>query len=221
MERNRQTNWAKCFRTSMPIVFIAASLLLPIAHSASAWSSRVGAGLSDSKVPALAPTATPSAPTSTSPANLGDGNGDGRCTEVDALVALQMVVGLQTADVARMDVNGDGKVTEVDALQILKWAVTGGQCSGISPAQPFSEDTVKTKEEAIEIADEIISKEFPDMVDAEKAIQSYATQYGEFYDITYKRSVEIESAGEIAELPRVVIVTIDKKTGEPFIAVSD
>ncbi len=59
---------------------------------------------------------------------VGDGNGDGRCTEVDALVALKMAVGLQTPDVATMDVNGDGQVTEVDALQILKWAVAGGQC---------------------------------------------------------------------------------------------
>ena len=59
---------------------------------------------------------------------LGDGNGDGRCTEVDALVALRMAVGLQVPDAAKVDVNGDGQVTEVDALQILKWAVAGGQC---------------------------------------------------------------------------------------------
>lgn len=59
---------------------------------------------------------------------VGDGNGDGRCTEVDALIALKMAVGLQTPDFARMDVNGDGQVTEVDALQILKWAVSGGRC---------------------------------------------------------------------------------------------
>ena len=66
----------------------------------------------------------------------GDANGDGRCTEVDALVALRMAVGLQAPDVARMDVNGDGQVTEVDALQILKWAVAGGQCGGAAPTQP-------------------------------------------------------------------------------------
>jgi hypothetical protein len=60
----------------------------------------------------------------------GDGNDDGLCNEVDALMALRMAVGLQTPDAARMDVNGDGAVTEVDALQILKWAVSGGQCEG-------------------------------------------------------------------------------------------
>ena len=58
----------------------------------------------------------------------GDGNGDGQCTEVDALMALRMGVGLQAPEVATMDVNGDGTVTEVDALQILKWAVRGGTC---------------------------------------------------------------------------------------------
>jgi hypothetical protein len=61
---------------------------------------------------------------------LGDGNGDGLCTELDALMALQMAVGLQAPDIAGMDVNGDGQITEVDALQILKWAVAGGQCGG-------------------------------------------------------------------------------------------
>lgn len=52
-------------------------------------------------------------------------------------MALKMAVGLQTADVAKMDVNGDGQVTEVDALQILKWAAAGGQCGvgvvGVTP----------------------------------------------------------------------------------------
>ena len=58
----------------------------------------------------------------------GDGNGDGRCTEVDALLALQMAVGLEPPIVETMDVNSDGSITEVDALMILQWAVTGGQC---------------------------------------------------------------------------------------------
>jgi len=58
----------------------------------------------------------------------GDGDGDGRCTEVDALLALQMAAGLEQPDVGRMDVTGDGQVTEVDALQILQWAAAGGQC---------------------------------------------------------------------------------------------
>lgn len=78
----------------------------------------------------------PGTPEITELGAVGDGNGDGLCTEVDALMALKMAVGLQAPDVARMDVNGDGQVTEVDALQILKWAVAGGQCGGAAPAPP-------------------------------------------------------------------------------------
>ena len=58
----------------------------------------------------------------------GDGDGDGRCTEVDALLAIQMAAGLQAPDAARMDVTGDAVVSELDALQILQWAAAGGTC---------------------------------------------------------------------------------------------
>ena len=57
----------------------------------------------------------------------GDGNGDGLCTEVDALMALQMTVGKLAEDL-NLDVDQDGRVTERDALIILKWAVRDGQC---------------------------------------------------------------------------------------------
>ena len=57
----------------------------------------------------------------------GDGNGDGLCTEVDALMALQMAVGKLAADL-NLDVDQDGQVSERDALIILKWAVRDGQC---------------------------------------------------------------------------------------------
>ena len=214
-------NWLRCCRRSALVVLLVCASLLTLAHSPNARSSGADLGLLHNGSLALAPTATPGTPTGPSPVSLGDGNGDGLCTEVDALMALKMAVGLQPPDVARMDVDGDGKVTEVDALQILKWAVAGGQCGGSSPAQPVSEETVKTEEEAIKIADELISKEFPDMVGAEKAVQSYATRDGEFYDVTYKRTIEIESAGRTVELPRVVVVSIDKDTGEQFVAVSD
>jgi hypothetical protein len=63
----------------------------------------------------------------------GDADGDGRCTEADALVALQMGVGLGTPSTSHMDVDGDNRVTEVDALRILMWAVAGGQCGAIRP----------------------------------------------------------------------------------------
>ena len=69
---------------------------------------------------ALAQAATPPV-TGPGIGQLGDANGDGRCTEVDALQALKMAVGQVAQDVNRLDTNRDGKVSEVDALQILKW----------------------------------------------------------------------------------------------------
>jgi len=66
----------------------------------------------------------------------GDSDGDGRCTEVDALTALQMAAGRLAPDAASMDVDGDGRVAEVDALSILQWAASGGTCQGGPPAQP-------------------------------------------------------------------------------------
>ncbi|MFQ6073329.1 MAG: dockerin type I repeat-containing protein, partial [Methanosarcinales archaeon] len=52
----------------------------------------------------------------------GDINGDGKVTSLDALMALQMSVGLIQVDQCA-DVNGDGIVTSVDALMILKASV--------------------------------------------------------------------------------------------------
>jgi len=59
----------------------------------------------------------------------GDSDGDGLCSEVDALAALQMAAGLVAPDLA-LDVDSDGQVTEVDALTILQWAVAGRICAG-------------------------------------------------------------------------------------------
>ena len=58
---------------------------------------------------------------------LGDGNGDGLCTEIDALMALQMAVNTLSEDL-NLDVDQDGQVSERDALTILTWAVRDGQC---------------------------------------------------------------------------------------------
>jgi hypothetical protein len=54
----------------------------------------------------------------------GDGNGDGRITALDALIALRMFVGLSPEDLV-MDVNGDGRVTPDDARQLLTMARRG------------------------------------------------------------------------------------------------
>ena len=57
-------------------------------------------------------------------AGVGDGNGDGRITAVDALIAMRMFTGLMNEDLV-MDVNGDGRVTPVDSMQILNLARRG------------------------------------------------------------------------------------------------
>ena len=59
----------------------------------------------------------------TSPCGVaGDLNGDGKVSSLDALMALQMSVGLIQVDQCA-DVNGNGKVTSLDALMILQKAV--------------------------------------------------------------------------------------------------
>ena len=184
------------------------------------WTERVwpGAAFKLSRASAQGPTVMPIIPGG---GQLGDANADGRCTEVDALQALKMAVGQAAADVAGMDVDGDGQVTEVDALQILKWAVAGGFCRGSGAPPTVSERTVRTEAEAIKAADDLIAREFPDMVGAEKTTQGYVAPDGEFYDVAYQRTVQIDSRGMTTELPRVVIVSIDRNTGEHFVAVSD
>ena len=57
-------------------------------------------------------------------AEVGDGNGDGRVTAVDALIAMRMFVGLVSEDLV-MDMNGDGRVTLVDSMEILNLARRG------------------------------------------------------------------------------------------------
>ena len=54
----------------------------------------------------------------------GDGDGDGKVTEVDALMALQMSVGLRPENLV-LDVDDDGGVTSADARILLKQAVSG------------------------------------------------------------------------------------------------
>ncbi len=51
----------------------------------------------------------------------GDVNGDGVVTAADAVIALEIAVGIRPNDLAA-DLDGDGQVTSLDALMILKAA---------------------------------------------------------------------------------------------------
>jgi hypothetical protein len=77
-----------------------------------------------------------------------------------------------------------------------------------------------SEQQALNIAETTISTDFPDMVNAEKASQSYASQGSEYYEFTYKRVIQVETDSEILEIPRIVIVTVDKSTGEKSVAIS-
>lgn len=78
-----------------------------------------------------------------------------------------------------------------------------------------------SEQEAANIAEATITTDFPDMVGAEKMSQSYASQSNEFYEFTYKKMIQVETETGTLEIPQIVIVTIDKSTGEKFVAVSD
>lgn len=57
--------------------------------------------------------------------NIGDYNGDGLLTSIDALTALQMAVGRREMDI-KMDINRDGVVNSFDAREILKMIAEAG-----------------------------------------------------------------------------------------------
>ena len=59
---------------------------------------------------------------------MGDANGDGAVTAIDARIALQVAGGLREVDDETfkvIDINGDGSVTAIDARQILRFAASG------------------------------------------------------------------------------------------------
>lgn len=75
--------------------------------------------------------------------------------------------------------------------------------------------------EAAKIAGDVIAKDFPDMVDAEQSVQSYQSEGREFYEVAYGKMVEYQTGGGMRSAPRIVVVTVDRNTGETIVAVSD
>ena len=87
---------------------------------------------------------------------------------------------------------------------------------------PEEEAAVVSQEEAESIADELIAGEFPDLVDAEKIIGSYENPAGtDFWTVTYREDVETQVEGQTYTIPRIVVVSVDKDTGDTIAAVSD
>jgi hypothetical protein len=78
-----------------------------------------------------------------------------------------------------------------------------------------------SQQEAESIADDLIAQDFPDMADAEKTVGSYENLAGsQYWTITYRKDGEAELEGVTYEIPNLVIVSVDKETGEAIAAVS-
>ena len=78
-----------------------------------------------------------------------------------------------------------------------------------------------SQQEAERIAHELITEEFPELEDAEKTIGSYQNPAGtRFWTVTYREDSEAELDGVTYQIPNVVIVSVDKETGETIAAVS-
>jgi hypothetical protein len=113
------------------------------------------------------------------------------------------------------------------AVLLLTLAMLCAGCVRIvMPPSPDGENNggyveMISEQEALNIAEATITTDFPDMVDAEKMSQSYSSKGREFYEFTYKKINQVETDTGTLEIPQIVIVTIDKSTGEKFIAVSD
>lgn len=89
-------------------------------------------------------------------------------------------------------------------------------------AGPEEEAAAISEEAAESIADELIAEEFPDLEDAEKTVGSYENPAGtDFWTVTYRREVETQVEGQTYTIPRIVVVSVDKDTGESIAAVSD
>ncbi len=83
------------------------------------------------------------------------------------------------------------------------------------------EPAAVSQQEAERIAEDLVAQEFPDLVDAEKTVGSYENPAGtQFWTITYREDKEGEFEGVTYEIPYLVIVSVDKDTGEAIGAVS-
>ena len=83
------------------------------------------------------------------------------------------------------------------------------------------EPAAVSQQEAERIADDIIAEDFPDMEEADKTVGSYQNLTGtKFWTVTYRKDAEAELDGVTYEIPNLVIVSVDKDTGEAIAAVS-
>lgn len=106
------------------------------------------------------------------------------------------------------------------ALLLCLIAVAG---AGLILFRSMDEDSgVVTREQASAIAEDIIAEQFPDLQGADRTIGSYENPAGTpFWNVTYRRGVETRVEGQTYTIPRIVVVSVNKETGETILAVSN
>ena len=83
-------------------------------------------------------------------------------------------------------------------------------------------DDALTEQKAVEVANGIITEDFPDLINAVRTVRSYVSEGREFYEVTYSGSAAVVvEGGKTIQIPRIVVVIIDEDTGEKFVAESD
>jgi hypothetical protein len=83
------------------------------------------------------------------------------------------------------------------------------------------EPAAVSREEAERIADDLVADQFPDLKGAEKSVGSYENPAGTgFWTVTYRKDAQAELEGVTYDIPNIVIVSVDKDTGEAIAAVS-
>jgi hypothetical protein len=84
----------------------------------------------------------------------------------------------------------------------------------------FGEKPLQEKE-VVTMADKAVAEKFPQMTGATKSVSKYTSENAEFYDVTYNKKMQAQADGKIIEIPQIVIITINIKTGEQIISISD
>lgn len=72
------------------------------------------------------------------------------------------------------------------------------------------------QEKAVEMAEEAIAERFPELAGGERVTGRYESEAGPFWTVTYHTRLQM---GPL-EIPKAVIISINRRTGEMVIATS-
>jgi hypothetical protein len=78
-----------------------------------------------------------------------------------------------------------------------------------------------TQEEARSRAEEIIRSEYPEMMDVVPIEKEYSRGGSNYYSLTYSETLPKQVGDKVLTTATVIIITIDKDTGEEVISISD